>query len=325
VGVGPRELLFRQLGAEDPFEIVDLLQDFILQRKLRKKSNERVHAAVRSFFDHNRVPLPKAKFRVPGFKPPVVPNLTLDNVRDIIKAANLRDRSVILVKWMGLLDNEGVTHVGQNLGDHIVAAMKQDATVIRLNLPGRKAQENDRPFYTFIGKDAVDALAKYFEHQRGWPKKGEPVWIDKFKRPLSVQGFGELWLRLTRRVGLVPAKPGPFGSRYGYNAHEMRDIARSLLHVRAKRDNFDQDVAEFMLGHTGRLDPMKYDKFYMDQEYMLSQYKIAEPYLNIISGKQEPEKLTSMAKENEELRERLTRLEGQFETILKTRIAAADQ
>lgn len=165
VGVGPRELLFRQLGAEDPFEIVDLLQDFILQRKLRKKSNERVHAAVRSFFDHNRVPLPKAKFRIPGFKPPVMPNLTLDSVRDIIKAANLRDRSVILVKWMGLLDNEGVTYVGQNLGDHIVEAMKQDATVIRLDIPGRKAQENDRPFYTFIGKDAVDALAKYFEHQ----------------------------------------------------------------------------------------------------------------------------------------------------------------
>jgi len=320
VGVGPRELLFRQLGAEDPFEIVDLLQDFILQRKLRKKSNERVHAAVRSFFDHNRVPLPKAKFRVPGFKPPVVPKLTLENVREIIQAANLRDRSVILVKWMGLLDNEGVTYVGQNLADDVVAGMKQEAPIIRLNLPGRKAQENERSFYTFIGKDAIDALAKYFEHQRGWPKPGEAIWIDKFGHPLSVQGFGELWLRLVRRVGFVPAKSGALGSRYGYNAHEMRDIARSLLHVRAKRDDFDQDVAEFILGHTGRLDPMKYDKFYLDQDYMREQYLIAAKHLNILSM---PAAEQENAKEMETLREEVAKLRGQFETILKTKFASS--
>jgi hypothetical protein len=38
------------------------------------------------------------------------------------------------------------------------------------------------------------------------------------------------------------------------------------------------------MGHTSQLDPNKYDKFYMDQEYMRSQYKLAEKYLNIISG-----------------------------------------
>ena len=41
--------------------------------------------------------------------------------------------------------------------------------------------------------------------------------------------------------------------------------------------------------------------------------------MNILSGKQESEKLANMAKENEELRGRVSKLEGQFETIIKTK------
>jgi hypothetical protein len=82
----------------------------------------------------------------------------------------------------------------------------------------------------------------------------------------------------------------------------MRDLARSLLHVRAKADGFDGDVAEFMMGHTSRLDPLKYDKFYLDQEYMRAQYLIAEKYLNLLTA-------SAPSEEEKQLRDRVAHLE----------------
>jgi integrase len=285
-GAGPRDLLFRQIEAtaENPYLVLDFLQEFLNQRRMARKTNERLYTAVRSFFDYNHVPLPRSRFKVRGFRPPVTPKLTLDDIREIIQAANLRDRSLILVKWMALMDNEEVARAGQEQADSITKQLKNGQNPIRVDSPGRKATENEQPFYTFFGKDAADALVKYFDHERGWPKAGEPIWVDKFGKPISVAAVGDLWLRLTRRKGYVPKKEGHVGSRYGYNTHEMRDIARSLLHVRGHADNFDLDCAEFWMGHTSQLDPNKYDKFYMDQEYMRAQYKLAEKYLNIISG-----------------------------------------
>ena len=35
------------------------------------------------------------------------------------------------------------------------------------------------------------------------------------------------------------------------------------------------------MGH--EVDPLHYNKFYLDREYMIQQYRIAEPYLNITS------------------------------------------
>ena len=58
----------------------------------------------------------------------------------------------------------------------------------------------------------------------------------------------------------------------------MRDLAKSLLHTRAKGDGFDMDCAEFWLGHT--VDPLGYDKFFNDFEYVKKQYLIAKKYLN---------------------------------------------
>jgi cell division protein FtsB len=72
------------------------------------------------------------------------------------------------------------------------------------------------------------------------------------------------------------------------------------------------------MGH--RIDPYNYNKFTeLELDYVLENAKIASEYLNILSGKQESEKLASMAKENEELRGRVSKLEGQFETLTKAK------
>lgn len=53
---------------------------------------------------------------------------------------------------MGLLDNEGTVYVGTKLADHVVDEIKRERCPIRLDIPGRKATEMEKNFYTYIGR-----------------------------------------------------------------------------------------------------------------------------------------------------------------------------
>jgi hypothetical protein len=296
--VTPSQLIERQDKAQtksERYAILDLAQTYANSMPAKSyKSRLLAYTAIRSFFAHNRSSLsPDPKFRIHALKPPTQGRLTSQDVRRLVAAAKVRDRSTILVKWMGLLDNKGLEYANLHSAGDLVSDMKAGKHVIILHLPGRKRQENQQPYYTLIGKDAIDALREYFDTERrgGWPKKGEPIWYDQYGGPLTRQAFAQIFMALNRRVGHVPKdrKRKDTSVRYGYNCHEMRDAAKSLLHVKAKADRFDMDVTQLMMGHTDKLDPDKYDKFYENPDYVIQQYTIAEPYLNILSGKQEPD------------------------------------
>ena len=342
VGVSPRDLLLRQrearMGLRDEFEVVDLLHEFLVERKLAKNSNRHTHSAVRGFFRHNRLALPDdPDWKIPSAKPPTIPRLGMSQLIQLINYAGLRDRSWMLVKWMGLLDNEGTIYICNTptVADHIVTAMQEGVCPIRLDIPGRKGTENEKNFFTYMGKDAIDALKKYFEHERGWPQKGEPLWLNKYGEPFTITALTHGWLKMTRQIGFVPEKRGSStGTRYGYNTHEMRDIARSHLHLKAKADGFDLDCAEYFMGHTSTLDPLKYDRFYEDEAYMLEQYRIAETHLNIISNppvtteevkrqKQELEDLRLQVADANRLHAEVAELRQALQEVLDKRVSVA--
>jgi hypothetical protein len=91
------------------------------------------------------------------------------------------------------------------------------------------------------------------------------------------------WLRLLRRAKLIPKKMGTPSTRYGYNIHNTRDLAISLLNT---VPGFNPLVAEFMAGHADKIDRLRYNEFWnVKPNYVLKQYAIAEPYLNIISNR----------------------------------------
>jgi hypothetical protein len=72
---------------------------------------------------------------------------------------------------------------------------------------------------------------------------------------------------------------------HGYGAHNFRDLAKTVLHLKAKKDGIDMAWVKFAMGHI--VDKLGYDQFYKDQEYTLNQFRIAERYLNIMSGREE--------------------------------------
>jgi hypothetical protein len=193
---------------------------------------------------------------------------------------------MILFKWQSFLDNERLISANVHCSDQIVEQLRTDMQPIRVDLSGRKSNENDSEgqFYTFIGTDAKEALREYFEKERGWPKAGEPLWTYANERPVAKAAFEAIWLGILRRTGKIPWKKGPAGSRYGFNLHEFRDAATTRLHIQAKNQGFDMDCVKLWCGQVGEIDPLKYDKFYRDEEYVRQQYSIAEPYLNIISN-----------------------------------------
>jgi hypothetical protein len=152
--VTPRELLVRQLDSEDSYLVLDMLQRYVNGLVLRKSSKRKVYSVVRSFFVHNRCGLPlDPSFRIRGDKPPVQARLSIPDILELFHAADLRYRSMILFKWQSLLDNERLIYANSHCSDQAVEQIKSGAHPVKLDLPGRKSNENDSEgcFFTFIG------------------------------------------------------------------------------------------------------------------------------------------------------------------------------
>lgn len=286
------------------FGIVNMLKAWIASLPDRYKTKLTKWATVVSFFKYNQTPLPKdATFIIRSDRAPVPDRLTYEHIKQMVTAAKLRDKSHMLVRLQGIMDTAALDYVNRHLSDHIVSEMRAGKDIIRLELPGRKRMKNEKGYHTYIGKDAIQCLREYFV-ERGWPAPGEPIWLNKLRKPYSKSMYAENYLKLLRLQGLVPKPTGRLDSRFGMNLHEWRDQTITYLHTSAKRHNFDVDVAQFISGHTSMLDPNQYDKFMKDKAYTEEQYRIAEPFLNIRTN---PEGI--LRSKVEELDEKLSDIE----------------
>jgi len=336
VGVTPRQLLIRQLQAEDEYQVIELIQQYLDSRHdLRAGSKRQMLTVIRSFFRKNRCPLPEsADFTIRAEKPPTEAKLTVKEIREAVGGLPLCWRSLFLVKYQAFLDTKRLAWLNLHGAEQVTRQLREDKAIIRLDVPcGRKKNANERRgmYFTYFGADAAESLRRYFNEVRGWPSPGQAMWVwtkedshhtkDARLLPLDREAISAKWLRLTRRLNMIPQKPGHGRNhRYGFNLHEFRDVATTELHVKAKGKGLDMDCVKLWCGQVGQLDPLKYDKFFKDQDYVGKQYALAEPFLNIISNPAAQDQ-TELVKQNAELAERLKRLEGQFETILKTKFA----
>jgi len=264
-------------------DILDAIQDFAKTYEKRRHGTVlSVYTTLRSYLMHNRVDLPRdLSFNIQAETPAVVRQLQVEHVRELVGLAPQPYRSMIITKWMGLLDTEGLIQVSNDHMAEVVKAIRDKADLCKLVMPGRKRRRNKLPFHTFIGGDAFPSLREYFERERGYPGPGEPIWLNRRdKHPMTKMAFEGFWLRLLRRAGLVPEPEGDAGTRYGFGVHNTRDLAISIL---CTVPGLKEIVIDFWAGHT--VDPLHYKEFYsVKPQWVEEQYRLAIPYLNIFSG-----------------------------------------
>ena len=287
-GLSPSGLVEFQANVEkrDQYLLLDALQDYLKEMNGTHSSLMTRYSTIRVFFSKSRAPLPDDHFKINPKREPVSSHLSLDHIKILISHASSVMKPFYLTVWMGLLDCERFRILNENHGSKLVQHIRSKGVdePFLFEYPGRKGSLGKTKFYTFIGHDALAAWKQYFELRRDWPREGEPLLFDRYGRVMTKKALRAGHLRLTERLRFIKRGKSS-ANRYGYNLHEFRDVARTLLHLQGKGEGLDLECVEFWMGHT--TDPNHYDKFYTDKGYTLEQYRKAEKYLNIISGETE--------------------------------------
>jgi hypothetical protein len=314
IGRSPGEAV---VWAKDPVNedaVLDSIGAFVTPIQRRHATKMLANASLRSFYMHNRVRLPRdMTLIVRGVQPPVERQLTIPQIRELVGLAVQPWRSMILMKWGALADNQGLIDISNRHAETLVRALQEKAEICKLTMPGRKQHRNEQPFYTYAHPEALVSLRDYFDRERGWPKTHEAVWVYgtevRHGQPVTTRGFEEAWRRLLRRAKLIPAATTDDpGQRYGYGVHNTRDLAISEL---CTVPGFNIMVADFMAGH--EVDPLKYKEFWKTKpQYVDEQYRLAIPHLSILTG-QAP----STGMSEDEMVQRLARSPRFTELVLK--------
>lgn len=279
-------LSWQSLLTKDAGEICDVIDQHLLEITPDRTSSSLrfANACIRSFFRSNRIiGLRDIPPNVPlGGRAANISRLTSQIIREMVIASKPKARSFLLFKFQSLQDNNRMLWISRNAWPQIKPQLQKGGwtdrmgklwpDVVKIDVTiGRK--RNFKPYFCFVGKEAIDALKKYIE-ERGEPKPGELIWQDLS----TIDSITRLVLRLSRRIGVVPQTVGEnSGVRYGFNIHEFRDVAQSLWH----ESGADQKVAEFCMGHT--IDPLNYDKVNtLSRDFAVKHFLQAYPYLALI-------------------------------------------
>jgi len=280
----PDQLLAYQKQNKN-YEILDMIQAWIRDNDhLRAKTKQRYYSAVTSLFTHNRVFLPPdPSYKTPRADTPPVGNaLNLDEIIRIIQASPPVYRAVITCMAQGFMGAHEVVYWSNHGYESLVQQLEEGVHPIKITLPGRKT--NPKPFYTFVGRDAVNEIKRYFKQR---PDTDEAIFLTRFKTPISEDTLRKYWNFKLKQLGIVTPRRGvehPRAVRYGKSPHRIRHVMRS----RWRLTGCDPEVCEFFMGHD--LDQYGYDKSpELYPEWFEEQYLKAEPWLNILS--EDPEKV----------------------------------
>ena len=266
----------RKLRDDDEFTLLDILKNWVQGHDYRYRTKRNYYSVVKSFFAKNRAPLPYEIFKIRTNKPTTQGELPLADLKKLILRLDPCGQAVFLCMFQAGLDQEGLIYWSNNGLDDLKKQLKSDPDVIKINLPGRKGNKNITNYYTFIGKDAIEALKNWLKVR---PEGTNSIFVNQRGKPVTKSGLYMVWLRNMRSLGLIsPVKKGDLGHRTGKSVHELRDCFRSQW----AKSEAKKEIAEFMMGHT--IDPLGYNKSHQDTDFYKAEYLKALPHLNIMSS-----------------------------------------
>jgi integrase len=278
-GMGPDELIAwqRTTDRQNEYRILDLAQAWVLgQNGQRKGTKENMLKSVRSFFAHNRAELPRDKsFKLRSEKP-MVPNLlTVEEIRRVALASNKTFRAAFMVMLGGGLDQESMVYWSNNGWPDLRKQLAERRDPIRITIPGRKASKNETEFSSYVTGDALDALITHVK-ERG---EGDgQIFRNQFGERLTKKALSYYWLRKLKELGIV-TRANMDVQRYGRGLHNLRDTFRTLWVQSGAKPH----IAEAMMGHMAKVDPLGYDQSFKNEDYVRDQLELAAPYLNILT------------------------------------------
>ena len=326
----PDELIEHQknLSKRDGYELLDkLVKPYVRNKPGTYNSKNSRYTSIRSFFLHNRAELPRdSNFRFRPEREPIQGLLTAHEIRLVIQSCNPMYQAIFTCMFQSAMDQKSLTHWSTHGWDSLHAQLEGNQTLVKIELPGRKKNRNIKPYYTFIGPDAIGKLRNYLKHrahaveQGKISKKDKHIFINERGDPIKTRALRGYWLKRLRELGIIePIERGTKASKTGRGLHEMRDVFKSLW----EKSPASGTVSEYCLGHA--IDPLEYNKSFRDVEYYRGEYKKALPYLQLLSrgepfNRVEVTELDRVKRENRELRESMMQTEDtttQLETAIQ--------
>ena len=183
------------------------------------------------------------------------------------------------------MDQEMFTYWNMNGFENLLTQLQQRPEIIKIDLPGRKKNRNERPYYTFFGKDGIDSIINWLEHRSKYIKDGKLpqdstfIFCNQHGDPITKHALAQYWNRHLRKLGLIKVAKGKGpGAKTGKGLHEMRDVWRSLW----SKSSASHIVGEYFMGH--KIDSLGYDKSFRDIEFYQGEYQKAMPFFDLVSS-----------------------------------------
>jgi len=264
---------------KDPmsYEILDLLQGYAMQAGTRQKYRVKEFSTLRSFWLHNRVSLPPdLSFKIRGDVPKTVGTLTLDEFKMVLARSKPIYRAIFVCMFMSGMGEAELIYWSKNGLASTIDQLGRNVRVLKVDLPGRKKRKFVDPYYTLIGRDGINLLRIYIEEHRP-TDLGNSIFYNQAKQDLKERSVYEYWHGKLQQLGLVTVIPGDITTRHGKHLHELRDLFRTNW----EKSPAKGITAEYLMGH--KVDPLEYNKAFIDFDYVKAQYLQAENWLNILS------------------------------------------
>lgn len=292
-GFNPNQLIeyAENANRRELFELCDLIQGYIESKEdLRKGSKVTMQNSLRSFFSHNRAPLPKdVSYKPRGDNPKVVGKLTVDHIKQIVTASNILYQALFLIMFQGGFGRDEFIWWNERGYKDLTEQIRLNPLgPIRVDLPGRKSKKNEYNYYTFIYGDGLSLLKRYLNEIRPKimanshaDKKAleDVVFISQKYTSLESDTIYRYWHNRVKKLGYAKQNEDRI-KRYGYNLHETRDIFRTQF----RKSGIDVSYAEFFMGHSNAFDKDGYDKVSRDIGFTSGKYVEASPYLQIMTS-----------------------------------------
>jgi len=322
---------------DDEYRHNDFLKSYLFDTDVGTKTESyrrQVLSAVRSFYEFNRLPLVKEKVDLRTKNDKVLTEqklsrkgMSLEEVKTLVNYMKIREKAISLMlmsSGMGMneflefnechCDPEYVKKKGHYCIS--VRTMQQlekinrgeQEPIIKIEFPARKSNAN--PYYTFIGKDAIDHFNLYLKCRKQLVEenprlKGEnltPEWQEG--QPFFISNFGNAYSDKDYRSAIQNYKKQlGFGGRQ-LTPHNFRDVFKTLC----SHAGVDDKISEFFIGHS--LDSYGYNQLAsMFPEDIVKEYKKVEPELNFISkGRATTKELKELQQKVEVDAERISEL-----------------